>query len=414
MKARYLSKALSVVLGLTLTLAASCKYESPTQSTSEINGFLPEIEKLVSIPKPKPAKALQEFADFVINHLSRSALAGSSASSKVHPVQAFGAIYVDALVEVGGLPRAQGEKLVKQLVSPDSKLCGGVSCARLFGIDEQEVPDFFDAIFTYVASSTTLSEPNKANLRRVVLGSLMPEAAASSQSPWSLIASVYSGKPHALPRRTPPPQDLLSGLVMARTVDNDFIQAVQGYTYGDFRWIKMAETMTDADLLQTGLSSQEIKRWRSHVHTINLGLDKLPKFSGTIYRGVSDINGTTLATWIKAWRSKKTISLGQENNKALTSCTWDPTIAESFLGKNAWEYIDQDFSVIFVMTDHQGVSIEDISRFPGEHEVLLPSQHAFQIESILPLENKVKTLVVTLKGVKASAMQWMMPFKKAG
>ena len=402
------------VFGFFCFSSIACKKDVVNSQVSAPTGLFQPGDKLFVRPKIKSQEALSQFGDQLVVKLSRVLPSGGSTAASVKPKDIFHQAYLEALIHSGGLPRAQGEKIIKKILDPSSQLCGGANCGMILGITEDEIPHEFDEMLIKAGSSKTLAKSDMASTRQLVLGSLLYEGNETKVGPWALIREKLLERPKPMPPKPGAPNDRLDSLEIKRAAGFAFIEAINSYTSQEFRIFRAIELYADDELVKKGLSREEIKSWRQTIILMNDGLKKLPKFSGQIYRGVSGIKDTTLASWIEAWRDKKTFVLGTNNKPALASCTWNPEIAENYLFRNRPNQDRDEFSVLFQISNHRGVSIEHVSQYPGEKEVLLPSDQKFMIESIIPLENAPRTLVIQLRGVDMSARGSMNVLKKAG
>lgn len=402
------------VFGLFSFASVACKKDVITSQVSAPTGLFQPGDRLFVRPKNKSQEALNQFGDQLVIKLSRVLSSNGSTSASVKPKEIFHQAYLEALINSGGLPRAQGENILKKILDPTVQLCGGANCGVILGMTEHEIPHEFDEMLIKAGSSKTLAKSDMASTRQLVLGSLLYDGDEAKKGSWALIRQKHLERPKPMPPKPAAPKDRLDSLEIKRAAGFAFIEAINSYTSQEFRIFRAIELYSDDELVTKGLSREEIKSWRQTIILMNDGLKKLPKFSGQIYRGVSGIKDTTLASWIEAWRDKKTFVLGTNNKPALASCTWNPEIAENYLFRNRPNQERDEFSVLFQISNHRGVSIEHVSQFPGEKEVLLPSDQKFMIESIAPLENAPRTLVIQLRGVDVSARGSTNVLKKAG
>ena len=392
----------------------ACKKDGHIPNVSTPTGLFQPVDRLFVVPKDKSQDTLAQFGSQLVLKISRVGSSDDSLMSSSKPKDVFHQVYLEALIDIGGLPRAQGEKIIKKILDPTAQLCGGANCGAILGLREQDVTHEFDEMLIKAGSSKTLAKSDMAVTRQLVLGSLVSDERVGEGDPWGVIQRQLMERPKPMPPKPPAPNDRLDSLEIKRATGFAFTQAVNSYTSQEFRIFRAIELYSDDELVKKGLSREEIKNWRQTISLMNEGLKKLPKFSGPIYRGVSGIKDTTLASWIEVWRDKKTFVLGANNKSALASCTWNPEIAENYLFRNRPDQKRDEFSVLFQISSHQGVSIEHVSQYPGEKEVLLPSDQKFMIESIIPLENAPRTLVIQLRGLDVSARELTSVLKKAG
>ena len=404
---------LNMALVMSMTMTLSCGVSPETPQSSESKGSFKGIEQFIILPKLKTPETLRSVKTLLGKQMAKLGITQPTATNQATLGRAFNAAYIEAVHHAGGLPRSQGEAIVKELVSPESQACGGTSCAVIFGVSPNDVSEYFNGMLTVAGSSKALAKPENTTARRVILGSLVPETKGTVSSSWEVLTPIFLTQPHRLPLKTRPKEQLPGKWDATFKAGIKFTDAVHGYTFADYRSINLIETTPPSDLTKLPISAKEIKKWADRARLINEGLKKMPIFKGTIYRGITDVKIATLAQWVSNWREQRLVGLGRNNKASLISCTWDIDVADIFVNPIGRILQSHLFSVLFVIKEHRGVSVENISKYTNEREILLPSDQKFLIDHMAPLENGNRTMIIYLRGVDAGADEISQAPKKA-
>lgn len=110
------------------------------------------------------------------------------------------------------------------------------------------------------------------------------------------------------------------------------------------------------------------------IEVTNSGLDKLPKYEGTTYRG-ADLGSAIIKRYEEAFTSGKPFT-----EIAYMSTTTD--ITKKF-----------DGNVLFMLQGKNGVPVKVLSQFPGEEEVLFKPGTQFKIKSFVNNEAKYEIIM---------------------
>ena len=119
-------------------------------------------------------------------------------------------------------------------------------------------------------------------------------------------------------------------------------------------------------------SSEAIAKTRSEVKAINQYIDKMPKFHGSIYRGMRLESQQVLDDVIKKLQNGESFELN-----AMSSFSSSEFVARTFA---LTDRKDQSVALIYeVVENKSGVTIRNLSRFPGEDEVLAPKGARYEL-----------------------------------
>lgn len=390
-----------IALFLTLALGVSCQAPSGAGDDATLDGKASPARTEIRALPSRTEKTLQDVAQTLLSlRVNQAApLRGLKSSAR----SSLARSYLTAMQQVQGIPRHQGEALLRSMVSPQSTACEGKSCARVFDIENQDVDDFMNFLLQTTATAKVPETPAGHAQRAIAVHALAPIAAfGSPQKPWDFIAKLYLRKPRGLPAPLPQPVNIVSFDLAESTVGYRFLEAIYNYTGNEFGRMRHIEGHADGELLQEGYPIDVIQGFRRQTAAINAGLAKLPQVRQTVFRGLTKVSQNDVAFWVKSWQSKAPISLGPNHKPALTSASWKRSIAERFLQKESnWKNTER-FSVLMEIHDHQGVGVENISAIPPEAEVLIPTKQKFVIEDMAPLLHEPQILILILKGIQSA------------
>ena len=310
--------------------------------------------------------------------------------------------YIKAVSEAEGIPRAQGEDILRKVMSDDYGSCGGVSCAQIYGVDPLEVPKFFDEVFLEVAASQALSKTEQKGQRNLLFSSFAKEEALSASSnphPEDEVARIFMQDADEIPSAKAPPAFQIQYQLASDKVGDDFIRAIEGYTDTHADTLRVVESYSDQVLQGKGWQLGPIAHWRQESDLIYRGFSALPVYQGTVFRGISRLKPSTIARWKQRMERREPMGLGLDENPALTSATWDPVVAQRFA--STWHpfFKTDAYSVFMVIEQNRGLAIEKISYIPGEKEVLLPRNGMYMIEKMAPIQGYRGVILMKLREV---------------
>lgn len=396
-------------LMLTFVLATSC-LPSNTKDHSDLSAIPLTSSTRLAQPHRLPQPKINAIGQSLAKIGQKSFLAPANGQSAAHQGRKFLKVsYLKAVSESGGIPRTQGEELLHKLISDDYGPCDELSCAKVFGVDPLEVPQFIDEAFFEVASSPSAAKSEHSVQRQVLLASLAKDQTLSGTQdakPKDQVARIFLNEPEPVPRNGVAPKSRISQSLVERKVGWDFINALEGFTTTDFRNIRITESYLDDELISKGWSSAQINTWRQRSDVIHKGFSKLPAYKGTVYRGLSRLPADQILSWIKKMEKQQLIGLGAIDRPALTSATWDPAVASNFAGPSLIQkfFSPDTFSVLMVIDQSRGLPIEDISIFKNEREVILPRDALYKIDSMAPAVNTKGSIIMKLhEAAKSSA-----------
>jgi hypothetical protein len=186
MRARFPLSVLLASLPL-WSFSYGCKVsnESP-RDTSEVAG-IGDLFRAIPTPPVRSSEVLRN----LVKKIAQVAVKAGTQSTSVEFLQSsFKSTLVDAIVQVGGLPRWQVTQILKELVGETSRICGGVSCSRVFGLEVNDLDNFLDKLHKEVQASSALKSSANVEKRRILLGSLQREEKLSTPSPTTKVSFV--------------------------------------------------------------------------------------------------------------------------------------------------------------------------------------------------------------------------------
>lgn len=153
-----------IIFSLTVTLLACL--EQTSKNPSKTNG-LGQIAAL-RLPKLKNAAEMRRFKSSI-----HGASAGRISRSGVQKSQmrtVFRSVVMDSLLEVDGMPRQQLSFALTNVLR-DKGACGGINCAQVFNVNDQEVPTFIDESATLIKNDPLLNKPEHLKTKAILLTS---------------------------------------------------------------------------------------------------------------------------------------------------------------------------------------------------------------------------------------------------
>jgi len=107
---------------------------------------------------------------------------------------------------------------------------------------------------------------------------------------------------------------------------------------------------------------------------------KMPKFRGTVYRGLRSVPLSLIAEWRAKMHEGSAIELGARGGPGYASATDRMTVAQRFARTRMPE--DGRAGVVLVIEQRSGVSLRAVSLARSENEVLLPEGARFRVTSV--------------------------------
>lgn len=383
-----------------------CKQLINDTSQSDTQGIGGVLEDAIPVIEKKTPSLLNKFADSIRNSVIRSRPAVPSNSTLQNSSQLrqlTSKVYINGLVDVGGIPRSQGAPMLKELVSDQRGNCGGVSCARVLGIGPDEVDGLLDETYAAVLANEKLAR-EKPSVWKILAGSLKPITDSLSRLTISFpkaLELVAKESPRPWPTKSVAPHPILSQKDIMARLTHEEQQSLTMYTYAGFDQVRLYENSTSGELKTAGWSSYDIKAASLFSQQMDRALRKLPVASGTLYRGIHGIKPKDVATFVWHWQEKIPLGLGPKNKPAITSTSWDPQIAKTFVFHKWQPSYDDTYGILFeIRPGHTGVGIEQIAVHTFQREVLLPKDSRFMIEKVAPIKGESKILSITLRPIQ--------------
>lgn len=328
----------------------------------------------------------------------------TASTSAVASRESLASAYLKAVNDVGGVPRRQGEEILQRLLAKDSTACGGASCSKIFELSPESVDTFMDAMMVKTGLSPSLLEPARTEIRKTLLTSLRPDDVREFEEAFSqTLAEISASVPVTLPRRVVEPSTILPRYQYHQRGGEKFVQAVYAYSGSEYTNIRLVENGSLDLLRKNGLSDARVDQLKNMVLDINEGLAKFPKVRETIYRGMKDVSREQIQNWRTFWEKDEAFGLGVNNKPGLTSASWDPEVAKKFMGIGHVFSLKTTYGVVMEITNHQGVSIQTISKVLSEKEVLIPSNMRFKIEQMSLLDQSHGIIHIKVRGVDSAS-----------
>jgi hypothetical protein len=175
---------------------------------------------------------------------------GVEGTISTDPKELISAVYLKKLLEVGGLPRTQGVAIFRLLLAPDRALCGGVNCAKLLQIKQNDVEPFFDSLLEAIENSPALKSPQRAHDRTILRRSF------AKPEPGELIKEIGKEAKVNVPEFAPKPlKKILSREALTSKIKQQSLRAIQAYTEDDSGAVRMIEAYSAQELEKKALKS---------------------------------------------------------------------------------------------------------------------------------------------------------------
>ena len=376
------------MLGFSYLLAAcifsGCKANNSPTAESESAAFTkPFIQRFHNIPSTKSKDVLAQFSKSLTHRQSLVPAKGAYSSAR----SSLRGSVLHALPDAGGLPRSQLEPILETLVAPASKACDGVSCSRLFGMTQKEINDFLNETYDLVAKDQNLLKSDKKALREFLLSCLTKEDPLAQLPLEKRLAQLPKVEIPAY-ERPQGSRKIPLDLIMKRE-DVDIIKAYTNYTY---RHVRMIQTTPIEKIRSFGSDQSVIEKFQTEARQIDKALLDAPKMPGTVYRGMGGVPREDIEKLFSLKDKKSIVVLGQNNLPAITSASWNPNIALKFID----DFPTDKYNILYAIKQRRGATIESISKFPAEEEVLIGSSSIFQISSIGSIDPNNRLIFVEL------------------
>lgn len=166
-------------LGLVSFLGLSSCRIGTGNSESKPTGIVDLLADIKPFSKMRSASELHAFRVSLINDLSlRSALATHKT-----PRNALQTMIMRQIIAMEGIPRTQIRAVLVNLLDSKSTACAGVPCARIFGLDSQDVDAFLDESLDNIEKIAASADKRAA--KETLVASLLRND-AGPKSPWTI------------------------------------------------------------------------------------------------------------------------------------------------------------------------------------------------------------------------------------
>lgn len=389
MNAQHTRRQWLVVFSAALFVLLSCK-QIRSEPNSNVNGI---VSSHAVIVKPRLADDLAKIAVNIGQSIQKIHVSSSIKTESQKDIkEQLRAIYLQTLLDSGGLPRAQGVAIFRVILAPDQNLCAGVPCSHILGMAQEDVEPFFDGLAKIVDSSPLLKGKSKEYERNILRLSL------ARPTPTELIGNTSKSERLSVPKAVSRPDaDILSRERLFSELKPETFRAIKGYTEDDFKDLRFIEAHTDKELMRRGYGKSYIDSMRSQINEIRVAFSNagIPRVKTPVYRGMHEVSAVDLSHYIYHSQTGEPIGLGPEHRGAMTSASWDPNVADQFLGHSRFT---MKYNVIFEIKNHGGISIENISIAPFEREVLIPGDRKFTVSGVHLSKERSNLYIVHLDG----------------
>ena len=284
----------------------------------------------------------------------------------------------------GGIPYYQLLDALDEVFDLYMWQCAGSSCGTSYDLRPSEIPSFLEATRKMIATDPLLTR-NTPNLRDQLLGSLTE----ISKLPKPLEV-MLAELPIKKIEDTEKPVTPLAPEVFTRLLSSEERHNIMLFTINTSKNIRLSQIKTVDELMNEGYSKNDALTARAQGQAFDKALAKLPQSPGTIYRGIRNFSRSHVADLFVLYQQKSLVTLGQDNLPAVSSASRSLSVAKDFSDHHC------QLSIVYIIRQHSGVSIEAISVHPQEQEVLIPSTSTFQIKEIYRADHNLSKLYVEL------------------
>jgi hypothetical protein len=208
-----------------------------------------------------------------------------------------------------------------------------------------------------------------------------------------LLSVLEKATPALWPKRPTCKPRIMPAFRLRSILGNEAADALICYTSGTCAEIHAVDALSNDELEKKGYTSSRIAELRAMSGKIAKGLARAPLSGGNAYRVIKSVPAESVADLIEHWQDRKPIGLGEGFRPALASASWNTSFLERRLSQDP----PSNYNLLYVISSHNGVAIEELSPYPQEGEIVLPSSEKFIIEEIAPLVDRQRTLRIDIK-----------------
>ena len=282
------------------------------------------------------------------------------------------------------MPYYQLVDALNEVFDPITWQCIQFSCSVPYDLKPAQIPAFLKATRDSVAEDETLAHDEPV-LRDQLLGSL-----TEPPIPRKDLREQLEELPLAEPVMPEKPVQPVAAEVFHRLLSDAERNEIVLFTQGGYLKIRPWQFKTVDELIKAGYSSRDALSAQARGQAFDKTLAKLPKSPGTVYRGINQVPRSQIVDLLALYAQKSLVTLGPDNLPATSSASRSLETARRFFDKYC------PFRILYAIKQRSGVSVEAISRYPKEMEVLIPSQTLFQIAKIAVMDASRTSLYVEL------------------
>lgn len=284
----------------------------------------------------------------------------------------------------GGIPYYQLLDALDEVFDLYKWQCAGSSCGTSYELRPNEIPSFLAATRNMIAGDPLMAQ-STPNLREQLLGSLTEFSTLPKP-----LDMMLAELPLKKVMETEKPVAPLASEVLTRLLSAEERHYIKLFTIDTSKNVRLSQIKTVDELMNEGYSRDDALTVRAQGQAFDKTLAKLPKSSGTIYRGVRNISRPHIADIFLFYQQKSLVTLGQDNLPAVSSASRALSVAQDYSSHNC------NLNIVYIIKQHSGVSIEAISAHPQEQEVLIPTSAVFQISGLYKADHNPSQIYVEL------------------
>lgn len=347
------------------TFAKKKNESTPYVTIAKGQGYIPT-------PPKRSRKAIDEFKRNLKHQLS---IAHQKPEfSRLDPNQRQDIARQIILKEIGAKGGIRYDQLHSSLVlvfDPETWQCAQMSCSVPYHIKPPQLMGFLDQTRHIVEGDEKLAQKDRI-LWEQMIGSLTVGdfAPKDLKKMLSELPELKEFPKESIQEAKPLPAKAFDVLNIAE------LNTIKAFTTYKGNSIRYYQIKSIDDLMLEGFSKNNALQVKAQGKEIDQILKKLPPSPGTVYRGIRV--GPDQILDLFEYKSKNSlVTLGQDNLPATSSASISLQIGEDF--SKCWA---PSYGVLLVIRQKSGISIEEISAYPKEQEVVIPGSSLFQITKI--------------------------------
>lgn len=159
-----------ILAGVVLYGQVACQQVSDTDGSRD-KGIGSTFWRTTPAPRPISSGQLRSAAKSLAQRIASQVAKGELNSSGAVRGKFMEMVFLQ-IVSEGGMPRWQVRSLIANMIDDDRALCGGASCAKVFGVKQSEIEDYLDEMLDVVRKDPRLKDKDHQKTFQTLVASL--------------------------------------------------------------------------------------------------------------------------------------------------------------------------------------------------------------------------------------------------